>query len=90
MDKKIRLKRIIFRSVHRGTKESDMILGPFATHHLESMSDGALDEFEAFLEESDNDIWDWISGAAVPSDGRYQTLVAQLQSMNHTHVNDEQ
>jgi antitoxin CptB len=79
MDKEIRLKRLYFRSAHRGSKETDLILGPYALAHLPFMDATTLDEFEAFLDEGDNDIWDWVSGKCLPEDGRYAVLVANLR-----------
>ncbi len=64
----IRLKRLLFRSWHRGTREADLLLGPFAERHLPSMSPHELDLFEALLDERDDDIVAWISGlAALPA-----------------------
>src|SRR6516162_7294667 len=55
----IRRKRLSFRSWHRGTRESDLILGRFADAHLA--------RYEALLECSDADLFDWITGrAALP------------------------
>jgi antitoxin CptB len=79
MDKETRLKRLYFRSSHRGSKETDLILGPYAHVHLKFMNEAALDEFEAFLDEGDNDIWDWVSGKSLPHDGRYHTLITELR-----------
>lgn len=79
-DKAIRLKRLYFRSAHRGSKETDLILGPFAKEHLANMDDGALDEFETFLEESDNDIWDWVCGKSLPEGGQYRGLIERLRN----------
>jgi antitoxin CptB len=54
----IRRKRLSFRSWHRGTRESDLILGRF--------DDGQLDRYEALLECTDADLFDWITGRAIP------------------------
>ena len=82
MESNIRLKRILFRAAHRGTKESDLILGPYASAHAPSMPETALIEFEAFLEEGDNDIWDWISGSSAPENGQYTLLIEELRKVN--------
>jgi antitoxin CptB len=79
VEKEIRLKRLYFRSAHRGSKETDLILGPFAAARLTFMDERALLEFEAFLEENDNDIWDWVSGKSLPEDGRYGELITELR-----------
>ena len=62
----IRRKRLSFRSWHRGTRESDLILGRFADAHLAQFDDGQLDRYEALLECSDADLFDWITGRAAP------------------------
>lgn len=79
MKRQIQIKRLYFRSAHRGSKEADIILGPFANARLPGMDDAGLDEFEAFLEENDNDIWDWVSGKSLPDDGRYGALITALR-----------
>ncbi len=62
-----RRKRLLFRSRHRGMQETDILLGGFARRHLSELTDGQLDQFEILLEESDNDLFDWITGrTAVP------------------------
>ena len=62
----IRLKRLLFRSWHRGTRESDLILGRFADTHLAEFDDGQLDRYQALLDCPDADIFDWVSGRAAP------------------------
>jgi antitoxin CptB len=59
-----RRRRLIFRSDHRGNKENDILLGQFAQAHLHSFDSGQLDRYEGLLEESDNDIFDWVAGRA--------------------------
>jgi antitoxin CptB len=62
----IRRKRLRFRSWHRGTRESDLILGRFADSHLARFDDAQLDRYEALLECSDADLFDWVAGRAPP------------------------
>lgn len=78
--REIRIKRMSYRSWHRGCKETDIILGHFADHHLATLSDDALDLFERFLEEQDADIWKWLTGEAHPCDAAYQPLLQQLSA----------
>ena len=58
----IRRKRLLFRSWHRGTKETDLLLGSFAEAHLGALSEAQLDRYEALLEENDALLFDWITG----------------------------
>jgi antitoxin CptB len=57
-----RRKKLIFQSQHCGIKENDILLGQFASYHIEEFSDQQLDLFEALLNENDHDIYGWITG----------------------------
>ena len=61
-----RLKRLAMRSWRRGTKEMDLILGPYADAELADMDDAALDLFDALLLENDHDLYQWVSGQVPP------------------------
>lgn len=72
-----RLKRMALRSWRRGTKEMDLILGPYADAHLGTMPAGRLDLYDALLAENDQDLYPWVTGAAVPPDG-FADLVGDI------------
>ena len=57
----IRRKRLLYQSGHRGTKESDLLLGAFASAHVHSFTPEQLDRYEAILDESDPDLFDWLA-----------------------------
>lgn len=61
-----RRKRLRFRSWHRGTREMDLILGRFADAHLPFLTAEQLDRYAALLENSDPDIYDWLTDRAAP------------------------
>ncbi len=56
-----RIKRLVYRSIYTGTKETDLLLGTFARRNLDDFSDQLLDEYEALIENSDPDLYMWIS-----------------------------
>jgi antitoxin CptB len=62
----IRLKRLRMRSWRRGTREMDMILGPFADRELAALGPEQLDVYEALLSENDQDLYQWMSGRVAP------------------------
>ena len=63
----VRRRRLLFQSQHRGTQEGDLILGSFAETFLTTFDNNQLDRFEALLDCSDADLFDWIfSGNAPP------------------------
>ena len=63
-DREKRLKRLKIRSWRRGTKEMDLILGPFFDQAADDLSDELLDLYEALLSENDQDLYQWFSGQA--------------------------
>ena len=58
--------RLLFKSWHRGTQESDLILGEFADSCLAGFDGSQLNRFEALLDCSDPDLFEWILGGRVP------------------------
>lgn len=55
----------------------DIILGRYAGARLEGMDTGALDLFDAFLSENDQDLYQWVTGQCAPPD-RFALLVADI------------
>ena len=57
-----RRKRILFRSLRRGTKESDLVIGGFARVALPGLDDAQLDALEALLDRPDPELLGWVIG----------------------------
>lgn len=57
----IRLRRLKLRSWRRGMKEMDLILGHFADGPLADLSSQQLDDYEAMMNENDQDLYLWIT-----------------------------
>jgi antitoxin CptB len=62
----VRRRRLLFRCWHRGTQESDLILGSFAEDSLGTLDSDQLGRFEALLDCIDPDLFDWIFGVNDP------------------------
>ena len=72
-----RLKRMKMRSMRRGIREMDLILGAFADTQLAGMAPAELDLYDALLAENDHDLYQWVSGqAATPP--RYDALIGKI------------
>jgi len=56
-----RRRRLLFRAHHRGTKETDLLIGGFVADRIGSFSEGELDEVEELLELQDADLTDWLT-----------------------------
>ena len=75
----VRLKRLTMRSWRRGTKEMDLILGPFADARLGDLTTADLDLYEALLEENDQDLMAYVMGQTAPPDAMAGLLAAIVQ-----------
>lgn len=80
-----RLKRLRMRGWRRGTKEMDLILGPFCDALLEGRKTCDLDALEALMEENDNDLYLWISGAQ-PSPEPFAAMVGVVRGFHNIPV----
>jgi antitoxin CptB len=62
-----RRRRLVFRALHRGTKEADLMIGGFVARNIAAFSEDELEAIEAVLEHWDVDLADWLSGRrAIP------------------------
>jgi antitoxin CptB len=59
-----RRRRLRFRAWHRGMREMDLVLGPFADAAVAGFSEDEVALFEALMEAPDPDLYSWITGAA--------------------------
>jgi antitoxin CptB len=60
MDVETRKKRILYRAHHRGTKESDVIVGGFFAARTSDLLEDQLTDAERVLDLLDADLMDWI------------------------------
>lgn len=82
-DNKIR--RLIYRSWHRGCKETDEALGAFARDCISSLPAHELAAYERLLEEDDWDIWNWLTGKAEPGPA-YNALIHKMKAHIHARA----
>ena len=75
----IRHKRIVFRAWRRGFREADLIMGPFAEQHVQSLTTAQLDALEALLDQADQDVYEWIIGRTTPPAEFDTDVLEQLQ-----------
>jgi antitoxin CptB len=58
----IRRRRLIFRANHRGSHETDLLIGGFVNGRIAEMSDEDMDALEEVMELKDADLADWLTG----------------------------
>jgi antitoxin CptB len=76
--REIRLKRLRIRSWRRGTREMDLLLGPYSDGPLAELDEPALAAYEALLEVGDTDLYAWISGAK-PAQPEHAPALARIR-----------
>lgn len=72
-----RLKRMRMRSWRRGTKEMDLVLGPWADAHLEGLGEADLVLYDRLLSENDQDLLPWVLGQT-PAPADYTELLGRI------------
>ncbi|MCY4303015.1 MAG: succinate dehydrogenase assembly factor 2 [Aestuariivita sp.] len=78
----VRVKRLKMRSMRRGIKELDLLLGSFAESQLETMNEEQQLLYDELLLESDHDILGWLTRQVkVPE--RYEGMIHQISSTCH-------
>ena len=58
-NKEILKKQIIYRSMHRGTKEMDLLLGNFVKKHINELNSTELQDLAKLLFTEDEVIYKW-------------------------------
>ena len=58
-NKEILKKQIIYRSMHRGIKELDLLLGNFVKRHIDEFNNTELKDLEKLLFMEDQVIYNW-------------------------------
>jgi len=82
----IRIKRLKFRSWHRGIKEADILLGHFADSHLNDLSAPQLDRYENLLREADSKIVAWITKDEKAPEHMQNDIMEMLQAIDYLKI----
>jgi antitoxin CptB len=76
----VRRKRLLFRCWHRGTQEGDLIFGRFAEAYLADFDIAQLERFEALLDCTDPDLYDWIVVGMAPPEEYDHDVMSLLRA----------
>ncbi len=82
----MRRKKLRYRAWHRGTREMDLVLGPFADAHTEIMDDAGLDRLEALMSEEDPPLLTWVMGQVTPPDHIDREFLAEVIADHHARL----
>ena len=86
MDRETRIKRLRFRSWHRGTKEADMMVGGFFDRFSDRWDDTEISWYEMLMDEQDVDIMAWASGAATPPAHMAGPMLTAMQRLDYIPI----
>lgn len=79
MNKEILQKKLLYRSCYRGCKETDYLIGNYAKENIEKIVD--LNLYEAFLNENDGNIYDWIMNK-IATPEQYLQIIKDIQTFH--------
>jgi len=80
----MRRKRLRYRAWHRGTKEMDLVLGPYADAHVDRLGPDELLRLETLMNEEDTDLLAWVIGQETPPETVDGALLEQLIAFRRT------
>jgi antitoxin CptB len=72
-----RRRRLLFRAQHRGTRETDLLVGGYVAARIGSLGEAELCALEGIMDLPDPLLADWLlSRAEIPAQAHYATLVS--------------
>ena len=74
-----RRRRILFRATHRGTQETDRLIGGYVSPRLISFTEAELDAVEAMMDLPDADLADWLMGRTPIPPGPHAALLQTIR-----------
>jgi antitoxin CptB len=61
-DSETRRRRLLFRATHRGTHETDLLIGDYVAERLQGLSEAEIGALEDVMDLPDTDLADWLTG----------------------------
>ena len=75
-------KRLLYRAMHRGFKEADIVVGQFAAQNLAGFTEAEEAEFARLLDVPDQDLFAWIIRRA-PTPPNYEgPVLTRMQAFD--------
>jgi antitoxin CptB len=79
-------RRLLYRATHRGTQETDLLLGGFVAARIWGFSEKELVELEAVLELPDPELTDWLIGREPIPEAIESTLLRRMRDAARDHA----
>jgi antitoxin CptB len=75
----VRRRRLLFRATHRGTHETDLLVGGFVAARIHALTPAEMDALEAVMELPDPDLADWLTGRVPVPDEVASPMLLRLR-----------
>jgi antitoxin CptB len=75
----VRRRKLRFRSWHRGMREADLILGPFADAALPALTTAEIDRYEELLAFPDTILLPWLTGEHPVANAALAPIVRRIR-----------
>lgn len=82
MNNDLKIKKIIYRAIHRGCKETDFLLGNFFKANINNIEKLDTQKCSDFLEEDDMEIYDWILNK-IPINDKYKDIITAIRKFHN-------
>ncbi len=56
----VRRRRLLYRATHRGTRETDLLIGGFVAPRLATFTEAEIEALESIMDLPDVDLADWL------------------------------
>ena len=76
------IKGLLYRSCHRGCKETDILLGGFVKNKINDFNEESLVQYSKLVLEDDAIIYDWIL-QKTPTPAQYQDLIHNIRQFHN-------
>ncbi len=86
MDRDTRLKRLRFRSWHRGTREADYMVGGFFNQFADGWNEAEIGWYEMLMDEQDVDIIAWAIGTVTPPAHVTGPMMTAMQRLDYIPI----
>ena len=73
---------LIYKSWHRGCKETDILLGDFAKACILQLTALEISIYKELIEENDWDIYEWILNEASAIPQKYLAIIEKIRKFN--------
>ncbi len=75
-----RRRRLLYRATHRGTRETDLLVGGFVAASIAALTELELQSLEAVMDLSDVDLADWLTGRRAVPPGEDSEMLRRMRA----------